>query len=107
MRSADRLGCVTVDWWAVHTYVLPILTEVGDWPMAGTAAWQHLPDGHPAKLAALFDAARHHVLRVDTAQAALAEAARDISAAADWRAVARNHLSCNEIYIPRRIGSYV
>lgn len=56
--------------------------------MAGTLDWQRLADRDPAKLAALFDAARHHALRVDTAQTALAEASHAIASAADWRQIA-------------------
>jgi hypothetical protein len=94
----------SVDWWRVHTHVLPLLEEVGSWPMAGSLLWEQLHDDHPAKRAALFDAARHHILRVDTAQAAMAEVSRDISAAADWSAMARNMLQRNSVYIPRRIA---
>jgi hypothetical protein len=54
-----------VNWLTVHEYVEPQLTAVGQWPMAGTPEWCALPDG-PVKLAALYDAARHHALRVDT-----------------------------------------
>ena len=96
------LASRSVDWWAVHEYVSPLLEEVGSWPMAGTLAWQQLPPDHPAKLAALFDYARHHALRVDAGQAALAEASRDISAAADWSVISRNMLQHNSIYIPRK-----
>ena len=70
--------------------------------MAGTLTWQQLEDGDPVKIAALYDAARHHALRVDDAQSALAEASRDISAAADWSALGRNMLRRNNVYIPRK-----
>jgi hypothetical protein len=56
--------------------------------MCGTAAWRALPDGDPAKLAAVLDGGRHHALRVELAQTARAEASRDISAVADWPAIA-------------------
>jgi hypothetical protein len=94
----------TVDWWSVHEHVVPLLTEVQSWPMVGTLPWQHLPTDEPAKLAAIFDAARHWALRVDTAQAAQAETSRDISAATDWSALSRNMLQRNGVYIPRRIA---
>lgn len=77
-----------VDWWAVHEFVQPLLQEVGCWPQAGTPAWQLLDPTDPAKLAAVLDAARHHVLRIDAAQASQAQASQDISRAADWSAIA-------------------
>jgi hypothetical protein len=98
------IGSFSVDWWSVHTHVLPLLEEVGSWPMAGSLLWDQLRSDDPAKLAALYDAARHHILRVDTAQAALADASRDVSAAADWSAIGRDLRRRNEIYIPRRIA---
>jgi hypothetical protein len=42
-----------------------------------------LDDTDPRKVAALFDAAQHWALRVETSQQAQAETSRDISAAAD------------------------
>jgi hypothetical protein len=72
----------------VHEYVSPVLDRVGTWPMAGTVEWRDLPGDDPRKIAALFDAARHHALRVDTTQHAQIQAAQAISAAVDWSAVA-------------------
>jgi hypothetical protein len=69
-----------VDWWSVHCYVSPLLDRVGSWPMAGTVEWCNLEDDDPRKVAALFDAARHHILRVDTAQLAQIQAGEAISA---------------------------
>lgn len=91
----------TVDWYSVHTHVEPLLQEVECWPMVGTLPWQHLPTDDPAKLAAIFDAARHWALRVDTAQAAHAEASRDVSKSADWSRIPRTP---SGVYIPRRIA---
>ena len=54
MTTDHRLASHTVDWWPVHLYVLPLLTEVGSWPMAGTLTWQRLPSADPAKLAAFL-----------------------------------------------------
>jgi Protein of unknown function (DUF2742) len=65
---------------------------------------QQLEQGDPVAIASLYDAARHHVLRVDTAQAARAEASRDISAAADWSTISRTMLRRNNVYIPRRVA---
>jgi hypothetical protein len=78
-----------VDWWAVHCYVSSLLDRVGSWPMAGTVEWRDLPAEDPRKIAALFDAARHHALRVDTAQHAQIQAGEAISATENWSALAR------------------
>lgn len=111
MAEDGRLGSRTVDWWPVHTYVLPVLDRVGTWPMAGTLAWSALDNDDPAKIAALFDAARHHALRVDAAQEALAQASRDIAGAVDSQSIARGVLRQEwrrtaGVYIPRK-GSEV
>lgn len=92
----------TVDWWAVHTFVVPLLDEAGSWPLAGSLAWQQLRDDDPVKLAAVLDAGRHWALRVDTCQTAMAQASQGISAAADWSAVARSIRRHRAAYIPRR-----
>lgn len=93
-------GSRVVDWWSVHEFVTPLLEEAGSWPLAGSLAWQHLPDS-PAKLAAVLDAGRHWALRVDTCQAALAQASHDISGAADWPLIARSIRRRNAAYIRR------
>ena len=71
--------------------------------MAGSLPWQQLADDDPRKWAALLDAARHHALRVDASQSAAAAAAKAVSAAADWSAIARRiHQQRGAAYIPRR-----
>jgi hypothetical protein len=72
--------------------------------MAGTPTWASLDDTDPVKLAALYDAAQHHALRVDAAQTALADASRAIAGAADWAAIAREAQRRSGIYIPRRVS---
>jgi hypothetical protein len=57
------------------------------WP--GTPAWCELDDDDPRKLLALAEFGLHHVVRVEVAQQARADASRAVSAAADWPAVAR------------------
>jgi hypothetical protein len=96
----------TVDWWSVHEFVAARIA-VDSWPIIGTLAWQQLDDDDPGKLAAILDAARHHALRIDAAQAARAEAGQQISSAADWSAVARRVLSPRDesVYIPRKQAS--
>ena len=87
--TARLLASQAVSWWAVHEFVTPRLALVGSWPMVGTPAWSSLPDSHPAKWAALLDAAQHWALRVETAQEAAAAASRVISAAANWSGFAQ------------------
>jgi hypothetical protein len=93
-----------VDWFSVCEFVEPILAQVGCWPIAGSISWQQLDDRDPAKWAALLDAARHHALRVDTAQNAMAEASRTIAAAVDWPEVARQIRRRASVYIPRSVA---
>ena len=69
--------------------------------MVGTQQWRELPDDDPRKWAALLDAARHWALRVDTCQQAMADAGSEISAGADWSAIARNWRAYNEFYAAR------
>jgi hypothetical protein len=78
--------------------------------MAGTPAWCLLADGDPVKLAAIYDAAQHWILRVETCQVAECEASHDVSAAIDWSTVARERLRhanavASGAYIPRRVAS--
>jgi hypothetical protein len=102
-RRHQRPGSQQVDWWAVHEHVVAVLGRVGTWPAAGTPAWCDLPGDDIRKTAALFDAAQHWALRVETCQAHLADASQAISAAADWHAVAA-HLDRRrpDTYIPRK-----
>jgi hypothetical protein len=93
-----------VDWYSVCRFVEPLLAQVDYWPMAGTVSWQQLDATDPAKWAALLDAARHHALRVDTAQNAMAEASRTISGAVDWPEVARQIRRRADVYISRSVA---
>lgn len=86
ISSAPEIGCRTVDWFEVHRWVTALI-KADSWPMIGTLAWQRLPDGHPAKTAAVLAAASHWALYVENNQTAMAEASQAISAAVDWRQV--------------------
>ncbi|HUH70030.1 MAG TPA: DUF2742 domain-containing protein [Mycobacterium sp.] len=92
------MGSAQVSWWDVHDFVAPVLARAGEWPIVGTPEWCAMPVDHPAKIAAVFDAARHWALRVETCQTALAEASRAVSAAEDWSGIANQ--------ISRRCGVY-
>lgn len=87
-----------VSWLSVHEFVGAVLNQVNDWPMLGTPAWCSLAHDDPRKWAALLDAAQHWALRVETCQEAECQATRDISAAADWSAIAREIRQHNEFY---------
>jgi hypothetical protein len=72
--------------------------------MVGNPAWCALPDDDPRKVAAIYDAAQHHALRVETAQTALAEASRHVSEAADWSRIAREIRDRQAVYIGRTVA---
>lgn len=99
-------GSRQVSWWSVHEYVQPVLDRVGIHPMIGTPEWCALPDDDKRKLAAVFDAAQHWALRVETSQQQHADASHEVSAAADWKAIAneitaRQRAIASGAYIPR------
>ncbi|OBI90964.1 hypothetical protein A9X00_18230 [Mycobacterium sp. 1245805.9] len=71
---------------------------VRTFPMVGIPAWCALSDTDPVKLAAVFDAASHWALRLETCQQSRAEASQAISAALDWAAVARRNQQHAEFY---------
>ncbi len=78
-----------VAWWPVHEFISALVGQVNALPVAGTPAWCSLSDDDPRKLLALAVAGEHHVLRVEVAQAAMADASREISGAAPWSALAQ------------------
>lgn len=75
--------------------------NAGPLPWAGTPAWCQLSDRNPRKLLSLAVAGVHHMLRVETAQAAIADASREISAAANWPAIAGQIRARAEFYATR------
>jgi Protein of unknown function (DUF2742) len=85
-----------VSWWSVHEFVQPLLDQIGNtFPTVGTPAWCALDDDDPVKIAAVYDAAQHHALRLELNQEARAETSRDVSAAADWPRVAQEMAQLN------------
>ena len=92
------LSSQQVNWLTVHDYVAPMPRRTGSWPMAGRPAWCALPDGDPAKTAAMLDAASHWALRLESCQAAQCEASRAVSAAADWSAIAKQAFILRALY---------
>lgn len=96
-----------VSWWPTHLFISALVDRANYLPYAGTPAWCALPDSDPNKLLALAVAGEHHVLRMEAAQEAMAQASRDISAAANWTAIANANRRRAEAmrtgaYIPRR-----
>jgi hypothetical protein len=100
VNDSAAVSSQQVSWWSVHEYVAAVLERVGRWPLIGSPEWVDLPDDDPAKIAAIFDAARHWALRLETGQQAQCEASRGVSAAAGWSGIA------NEIFY-RRAGGYI
>lgn len=92
-----------VSWWSVHEFVRAVLAKanVGPLPLAGTPEWMAMGDGDPRKLLAVAVGGEHHVLRIETAQAAMADASREIAGAADWTAVSREVHRRNDFYTSR------
>jgi hypothetical protein len=90
-----------VSWWSVHEFVAAVLDRVGRWPMVGTSTWAALDDSDPAKIAALFDAARHWALKVELNQEATCQAGKAISGAEDWSAIAQTIRAKREWYAGR------
>ncbi|BDB45393.1 MULTISPECIES: DUF2742 domain-containing protein [Mycobacterium] len=90
-------------WWPVHEFLEAVVQQAnyGPIPAAGTPPWCALADGDPRKLLAVAIDGEHHVLRVETAQEAAADASKAVAAAADWPAVAREIRSRAGAYIRR------
>jgi DNA-binding transcriptional LysR family regulator len=91
-----------IGWYEVYLLLAPLL---GERPtvLPGTPAWSLLPDDHPDKWQAILWASVWWCLDQDARQAAMAEASREISSAADWSAVAQQvRNGRGTAYIPRR-----
>lgn len=104
-QRAGLPGSQQVSWWPVYEFVTAAVAQAncGPLPAAGTPAWCALADGDPRKMLAAAVEAPHHVLRKETAQAAMADASREISAAANWTTVAQLIRGrSGNAYIPRR-----
>ncbi|MDZ7883300.1 MAG: DUF2742 domain-containing protein [Mycobacterium sp.] len=74
-----------VSWWPTHEFIAALVANANNLPIAGTPAWQALSDNDPAKPIALAVAGEHHVLRIEVAQTALAEASKAVASVPDWR----------------------
>jgi len=87
----DRMNTESrsVAWWPVHEFMAALLAQANDLPPAGTPAWCALGDGDPRKVLSVAAAGEHHVLRVEIAQEAQADASKAIAGAADWPGIAQ------------------
>jgi hypothetical protein len=96
-------GSQQVSWEETHRFIEAVLTSAnfGLLPWAGTPEWCAMSDGDPRKLLALALSGEHHVLRVEVAQTALAEASRAVSGAASWSNVSREMQRRKEFYASR------
>ena len=100
-----------ISWFATFQFLRAVVDQanVGPLPTAGTPSWQAMADGDPRKLLALAEAGVHHVLRVDTEQAAHSEASQEISKAVDCTAIA-NGIRRQEwrqtagVYVPKEVA---
>ncbi len=96
----------SVSWWPVHEFVAALVAQANTTPpTAGTPAWCALADDDPRKLLAVAAAGEHHVLRVEIAQEAMAQAAKDISANAEYIVANHRitaHRQCGTSYVPRK-----
>lgn len=98
--DAYSTGSQQVSWWPVHEFLEAVLTKanVGPLPWAGAPSWCELADGDPRKLLALAVAGEHHVLRVEVAQTAHAQASRAIASTTDWPQVAQEIRSRTDFF---------
>ncbi|HME16031.1 MAG TPA: DUF2742 domain-containing protein [Mycobacterium sp.] len=98
-----HLASQQVSWAETHRFIETVVAKAnaGPLPWAGSPAWCELSDGDPRKLLALAAAGEHHVLRVEVAQTARAEASRAVAAAADWPKIARENKQRNDFYAAR------
>lgn len=90
-------------WWPVHEFLVAVVAQAnyGPIPAAGTPSWCALADGDPRKLLALAQDGEHHVLRIEAAQEAAAEASKAVAAEEDWSAHARSIRRHREAHIRR------
>jgi len=89
-----------VSWWDTHVFISTLTADL-NLPPAGTPEWCAMSDADPRKLLALAVAGEHHVLRVETAQQARADASKAVAGAADWSKVAREIQHRNSFYDER------
>ncbi|WP_082983043.1 DUF2742 domain-containing protein [Mycobacterium sp. 1423905.2] len=84
-----------VAWHPVHQYLNRLRRRTGAMdtsaPALGTPAWCALHDDHPDKLAGVLNAAEGLAYGICWEQAAMAEAAKAVAAAADWARVATRY----------------
>jgi hypothetical protein len=100
----SALDSRTVAWWPVHEFIAAAVAQADNLPAAGTPAWCALADDDHRKLLAVAVAGEHHVLRIEIAQEARAEASKAVAAATDWAQVARE---VQQLHDARRNGARI
>lgn len=91
-----------VSWWPVYQL---LAGHLGNQPpvIAGSAAWQQLPDDHPDKWAAVLWSAVWWALDTDIRQEQFADASRQIACAGGWSTLAhRIQSGRGPAYVERR-----
>ncbi|MCQ4359661.1 DUF2742 domain-containing protein [Mycobacterium gordonae] len=86
----------------VYDMLHPLLGTPGLIP--GTPVWCQLDDTDPSKWRAVLWAAVWWCLEQDARQAAMADASREISNAADWSGVSREIRRRSGVRIPREVA---
>ena len=109
MTSATSPSSRQVAWFETYTFASRIAAQRGysltaaQLPAPGTPTWCGMPDSDARKLLSLLLRGVQAALADDATQAASADASREISTAADWRALAqRTHRGRGPAYIPRK-----
>lgn len=106
LTGAGSPASQQVSWYEVFRYAERLAADHGvaldHHLIAGTPQWCGMPDDDARKLLALVLGGVREALANDARQTALAEASHEISAAADWSAVAqRIRNGRGDAYIPR------
>lgn len=98
-----------VSWFEVYSYATRLAAQHGltlePQPIPGTPQWCGMPDDDARKLLALVLGGVREALANDARQAAQADASHEISAAADWPALAQRIARGRDAYIPRKAAS--
>jgi hypothetical protein len=105
-RELTDTSSRTVTYSPVLEFIAALIAQANNTvpPGAGTPAWCALADGDPLKVLSLVVAGGAHVLDIEAAQQARAEASKAIAAAADWPAIARE---VQQLHAARRAGTRI
>lgn len=103
---AGSLSSRQVAWFEVYRFAEHVAAQHGlpldHTLIAGTPQWCGMPDTDARKLLAVILGGVREALAHDASQAAMADASREISAAATWSALGRGR---GRAYVPHRKAS--